>query len=55
MYATVIIVMSVLSAGSTTYVTRIAIVKLRKAVLYEAPVEVKRSGVIQVCTHSVIK
>lgn len=47
-YATVIIVMSVLSATSTTYITRIAIVKLRKAVLFECEIEVKRSGKIQV-------
>ena len=38
--------MSVLSAASTTYITRIAIVKLRKAVLFECEIEVKRSGKI---------
>ncbi|KAL5264363.1 hypothetical protein ACHWQZ_G005456 [Mnemiopsis leidyi] len=46
-YATVIIVMSVLSAASTTYITRKAIVKLRRAVLFECEVEVKRGGKIE--------
>ena len=46
--------MSVLSAASTTYITRIAIVKLRKAVLFECEIEVKRSGKIQVMTVNFI-
>ena len=47
--------MSVLSAASTTYITRKAIVKLRQAVLFECNVEVKRDGKIEVKLFSVIR